>query len=719
MDGFFGELRRRKVAKAAALYAVVAWVIIEVSSIVFPALQLPEWTVTFVVLLALIGFPIVLIFSWVFDFTTSGVVRTPTAPVGATSADATVSKGRVIDFVVIAVLAGVIAWLGWERMADRDGPEMPALDSIAVLPFANMSGDPENEYFGDGLAEELLNALVRVDGLRVAARTSSFEYKGQNLDVRRIGEALDVAAVLEGSVRRVGDRVRVTAQLIRAEDGFHLWSETYDRTMDDIFALQDEISLAIVDALRVTLGASEREAVVTHATTNVAALEAYMRGRFEMNKRTGASLRLAVEYFEDAVEADSEYARAYSGLADSWILMSGYAGTAEEESNTRAEEYARRALELDPDLAEANASLGLVLRNQGDVDGSIPLLERATQLNASYSPAFHWLGLSYSQAGRLQDALRVARRAVEIDPQYLTAKRALAGLLRDLGRHDEADAMWARILRDHPADPQVYSGAANDAWQRGERVEAFRRMVRAVELAPQDATLRAGLAQFLVQIGDIERAREQVVLVAQQDPDHSAVRNFPLTIAWATEHPDDAEQAMVVLREWPESMNRDVAMCGFAYSVGNVDLAKDMCTRSLAHFDWVPGSTEPLPAQGTNQTAILMLIAQQEGDTEIEESLANALRAHMATLREAGLDPVEVDWISALIDMLAGEDPAPFLELLPAALDQGNFGPTELRNVWVLRSLHGDPRFEAIVDDQLAQLAAVREVTNSIAIPAP
>ncbi|MCB1643629.1 MAG: tetratricopeptide repeat protein, partial [Xanthomonadales bacterium] len=375
MKAFLDELRRRGVTRAAAVYAVAAWAVIETSATILPALHLPDWTVTLVVVIALIGFPIALVVAWVFDLTRAGVIRTPgreSLPATQTGAQA---RGRAVELVVIAVLLGLVGWLGWERLqrpaeTAETTQEAGRLDSIAVLPFVNLSGDPSNEYFGDGLAEELLNVLVRIEGLRVTARTSSFQYKGRNLDIREIARDLGVATVLEGSVRRAGERVRITAQLIRATDGFHLWSETFDRELADIFAVQDEISQAIANALQSTLQPTSGGGERRH-TSNIAAYEAYLRGRFAMNQRTGPTLERAVEEFRQAIALDPDYAAAYSGLSDSYLLQSDYARLSNAESIRLAEPLARRAIELDPGLAEAHASMGLLLRDQGDKLGSI------------------------------------------------------------------------------------------------------------------------------------------------------------------------------------------------------------------------------------------------------------------------------------------------------------------------------------------------------------
>jgi TolB-like protein len=278
--GILQELQRRNVFKVAMVYLIASWVLIQVAETTFPALQLPEWTVTFVVVVLGILFPIAVIFAWAFELTPEGLKKSGEVDPGESI---TSSTGQRINYLIIGTLVIAVVVLVTTH-GGLGGSGQPSADadktkSIAVLPFVNMSDDASNEYFSDGLSEELLNVLAQVDGLRVAARTSSFHFKGQNEDLRSVGDKLGVEHVLEGSVRKSGNRIRVTAQLIKVDDGFHLWSDTYDHEMDDVFRIQDEISLAVVDALKVNLLGADRERLTKRATTNVEAHNLYLRGR--------------------------------------------------------------------------------------------------------------------------------------------------------------------------------------------------------------------------------------------------------------------------------------------------------------------------------------------------------------------------------------------------------------------------------------------------------
>ena len=324
MQTLLHELKRRRVFRVAGIYGIVAWVTAEVADVVFPALQLPDWTITFVIALLLLGFPVAMFFSWVFDIGPQGIERTEPLAERASG----MPSGERIGYIVLLVAAmGALGYLLYPSIGGVD--EDRTRDSIAVLPFADLSEDNSGEYFSEGMSEELLNLLVKVPDLRVAARTSSFAYKGEQVDVRDVARELGVDTVLEGSVRKSQNRVRITAQLIDAETGYHLWSDTYDRELEDIFAVQDEISAEIVKALKVTLGGTDEETqiMVREApTSNVEAYQLYLQARHQWKRRGEEPLRKSIELFDQALALDPEFARAYAGLAAAYVVLPGYAG---------------------------------------------------------------------------------------------------------------------------------------------------------------------------------------------------------------------------------------------------------------------------------------------------------------------------------------------------------------------------------------------------------
>ena len=457
---FLAKLKRRGVFRAAALYGTVAFVAIEGADLVFPRLAFPEWSVTLVVWLALVGFPLSLILAWKYEKTPEGLKTTD--PAQTVELDAIVAQPKRARWPAgIAALVGIaLLGLGAWWTLTRTGPGARDYDSIAVLPFANMSGDPDNEYFSDGLAEELINALAGVEDLKVAGRTSSFALRDQNLDLRTIGDTLGVETVLEGSVRRSEDRVRITAQLIDAETGFHLWSHEYDRNITDIFLVQEELAGSIVRALIPRLG-GDAEELYRGGTSDVQAYDLYVAGRQKWYSRRVPLLWEAVDDFEQAVALDPEFALGWSGLADAIDALAfrdarGYALV------PRAKVAAHRAVLLDPNLAEGWASWG-VLAFEADRDWTTAelALKRAIALKPSYAWARSSLGDMLRSQGRVKEAIEQQRMALELDPLSPVINVTLATSLAAARRFDEGRVQYERALA---VGDQVLAHAALLLW---------------------------------------------------------------------------------------------------------------------------------------------------------------------------------------------------------------------------------------------------------------
>jgi TolB-like protein/tetratricopeptide (TPR) repeat protein len=461
---FYRELRRRKVIRVAAFYIVASWVAVEVASVVFPEFMLPAWSVRLVILLALIAFPFVVVLAWVFDITRGGVQRTPAVAVDANEA--------------VALPA-------------------PPERSLAVLPFRNIGGDRENEYFCEGLAEDLLIVLSRVEGLRVAARSSAFAFRDGTSDVRTIGEKLNVANVLEGSVRKSNGRLRIAVRLVDTADGFQRWTEVFDREQGDIFEIQDEISRAVFDALEVEVYGAKRPRVVP-GTRDVEAYNLYLMGRHQFHKRTEESLRSAVRFFEQATERDPAFALPYTGLADSYSLLSasgeGYGQIPVEEAISRAAPLVEKALELDPSLAEAHASRGFLDRLREDSAGAERELRRALELNPDYSTARSWLGLTLMDLGRLREAQAEFQRAWEADPLSPIVGSNLGFSLLKTGELDAAREHFQRVMEIAPEFTVAHSGMAQLERKSGRLETAEEWWERASRINPNRAYYPANLA---------------------------------------------------------------------------------------------------------------------------------------------------------------------------------------------------------------------------------
>ncbi len=439
MASMWGEMRRRNVFKVAVAYAIVAWLLIEMTATVFPALKLPEWTVTFVTALILISFPVILIGAWAFEVTPDGLKRTREVPLEHSITHIT---GRRFDFAIIGLLVIAVVFLIVDNYVlvgepapvvseQADFSIQPVEKSIAVLPFVNMSSDPEQEFFSDGLSEEILNLLAKIRGLKVIGRTSSFAFKGTNVDLRDIGQTLGVKTVLEGSVRKSGERVRITAQLIDVSDGAHIWSETYDRTMTDIFAVQDDVAAAIIDALQIHVGTNPTRGRPTESTE---AYTLFLKARASFDSSAVINTE---ELLLQAVELDPKFAEAYELLAYCYWILCG-TGTTVAEGQKLTGDAAAKALALDPDLVFAQA-----LYQSGNVEnysylGEIEAFERAMRQQPGNSALMDALAWDLVEAGYLQEALEVAERLVELEPLSPLVNFNLATALYAVGRTSEA-----------------------------------------------------------------------------------------------------------------------------------------------------------------------------------------------------------------------------------------------------------------------------------------
>jgi TolB-like protein/Flp pilus assembly protein TadD len=438
---FVNELKRRNVFRVGVAYAIVAWLLLQVADVVLNNIEAPGWVFQAILLLVAFGFPFALIFAWAFELTPQGLKKEKDIVPSDSVAHVT---GRKLDFAIIGLLAIAVVFLVVDNYVLREDPAPlvsdqtePAIQaeekSIAVLPFVNMSDDPGNEYFADGLSEELLNLLAKIPSLKVIGRTSSFAFKGKNEDLRLIGEALGVTTVLEGSVRKSGERVRVTAQLINVSDGSHIWSDTYDRTLDDIFAIQDDVAAAIIGALQIHVGTNPTRG---RPTDNTEAYALFFQARVLINAKDPAG---AEEILLKAVELDPNFADAYELLAFSYWEQTGWLIPATDGKRLMGE-AAAKALAIDPDLAFAHALHESASNNSWLrwIQG----LERAAREEPGKTEVVEALVWDLLQVGYFQEALRFAERYADRDPLLPAANYWLANALYAVGRTTEADAAW-------------------------------------------------------------------------------------------------------------------------------------------------------------------------------------------------------------------------------------------------------------------------------------
>ena len=396
-------------------------------------------------------------------------------------------------------------------------PIQPEVPSIAVLPFVNTSADPGQDYFCDGLAEELIDALARLQGLRVVARTSAFQFKGQARDIREVGEKLDVMTVLEGSVRKAGSRLRINAQLINTADGFHMWSDRYDREMDDIFLIQDEMASAIVNELKGQLLEGSDAPLVRPPTVDVEAYNLYLKGRYCLNQRTEETLNNAVSLFEDAIARDPGYAGAYGGLADGLTLLgpAGY-GPAHVDVLSRARAAALRAIELDDRSAEAHEALGFLrFRVDWDWTGAEKQLRRAIEMNAGSASAHHRLALTLIAQERSEEAVSAISRAIELDPLALVYNTAKGRILSFARRYDEAFVQFGHTLELDPNFAQVHFDLGAAYAYRGRFDEAIAEFGKGLTLSGR-RTLMVSVLGYIYGIAG-RRSDAQAVLQELRD----------------------------------------------------------------------------------------------------------------------------------------------------------------------------------------------------------
>lgn len=444
----FADLKRRQVFRVAAMYGAVGFAVVQVADVFVPALRLPPTLITVVALLVILGFPLAIAVSWAFERGPDGLRRTPDAGPGELEAIAAQKATHRWPIGVAALAgAGLIALSAWWLLSGRIG-EGRSYESIAVLPLVNLSGNPEFDFFGEGLAEELLSILAGEDSLRVAARTSSFAFAGRDVDIRTIADSLGVETVLEGSVRRSADRLRVTLQLIEAEGGFHIWSEDYDRPLADLLVLQQEIASSVVDALLPRLRGAGEDAIVRGGTADLDAWEEYVLGRQKWHTREVALLRESVEHMRRAVARDSAFALAWSGLADA-IDALAFRDLAAGDLVPEGRLAALRALVLEPELAEGWVSAG-VLAIEFDYDRELGELafRRAVDLKPSYAHAQHQLGGLLRNVGRIEQARPHLERAIVLDPLSPIAREGYANLLQisgDLAGAREQYEIGARL----------------------------------------------------------------------------------------------------------------------------------------------------------------------------------------------------------------------------------------------------------------------------------
>src|SRR5882724_795850 len=464
LQNFLGELKRRHVYRVAIAYGIVAWLLVQVATQVFPFFEIPTWIVRLVVLLTVLGFPVAVVVAWAFEMTPEGIRRAE--DVGPNEYMPRWSTRRFAALVIsVAILAAGVplfqlsrskpTWLPWTDVASTASQK-----SIAVLPLLNESGDPGDEYFSDGLSEELIAALAQVKGLKVIGRSSLFRFKDKKEDSKTIGKNLGVTTLLEGTVRKQGDQVRIVAELINAADGSELWSRTLDRELKDIFAVQAEIAEAVATSLELTVLGPEEKSARNASTKNVEAHNAYLQGHFYFERRNLDDYRKSVGFFEQATQIDPDYALAYAERSEAWAWIGDLSSEKQKEAWAASGSDAEKAVAIDPNLAEAHAALGWVrFFIEWKFAEGLAELRRAQQLSPWNPTANDLMARVVVYLGQFQEAEKLARQAIELDPLSYQARTSLARILFTEGKLDEADASARRAAELQP------TAAGSPRWQ--------------------------------------------------------------------------------------------------------------------------------------------------------------------------------------------------------------------------------------------------------------
>jgi len=527
MTSFWGELKRRNVVRVAIAYAIVSWVLLQMADVVLDNIEAPTWVFQAILLLVVLGFPIALIFAWAFELTPDGLKKEKDVD---RSESITRITGRKLDFIIISVLVLGLVYFAYDKFLLAPTGDEPAVTattqpadparserselSIAVLPFVNMSDDPGNEYFSDGISEEILNMLAQLPGLRVAARTSSFQFKGMNLDIAKIADTLNVAHILEGSVRKSGTKLRITAQLIKADDGFHLWSSSYNRELDDIFTVQEEIATAISDALKVTLaldsasGENLPPTIIRAANTD--AYEAYLRGRQLIHRRGRIPLEEAVRHLEHSLRLDNNFAPAHAQLAIATALLSdvpdAYGTLTLEEVRKKAIPHLDRAEELEPNLAEVYAGRALLALDTKNLESTIEFAQKAVDLNPSYADAMVWSYLAKIELGRYDEIESDLEQILLIDPMTIIGRSNYVVWLGITDKITEAHKLADELLAQDPWQGYMSHARLSMSYE-GNMVDGLSWGLKAHEQDPDNAFSNIFVVQSLVWASEYDEAR--------------------------------------------------------------------------------------------------------------------------------------------------------------------------------------------------------------------
>ena len=703
--GLVSELRRRNVLRMAVLYMVAAWLIMQVAEVVIALAGLPALVGPLVLVVLAIGFPIALAFAWFYEITPEGIALEKDVARGDSITPAT---GRRMDFVVISLLAAALVVFAFHTW----WPSAPVDRSVAVLAFENMSNDPAQEYFSDGIAEELLNTLTKVSDLRVISRSSSFSFKGKDLDIPTIAKRLNVAHVLEGSVRKMGDSVRITAQLVDASTDAHLWSETYDRelTTQNIFAVQSEIAAAIADKLRATLTEQDQADLRKVPTLSLEAYQSYLLGRQRMVDRSSASLEKASAYFLDAVEHDPDFALAYVALAETYMLLGDYAGMSLNEVLVKSEPAIAAAIKLDGELAQAYVARGAVRSKAGDLGSAIVAFERAIELDPNYAKAYHWYAdVLLNRRQEPDTALALLEKAYTLDPVSPALIVTMGQALSMLGRFDEALAYYQEAMDIEPAYASSYYLMGElHAFVHGRLDLGVRWGMEAAAIDPRYVTNLQALGIYYLALGDDGQAEYWINRALEAGPDRFRANRAAGFLYY--QRGDDAKVREVARRLEAIAPGNNATL----YLLVALADYREVLRYAAADHPELACDREPDIGRVNLMPAINISLALEEsGDADCANRLLDGALDRMQSIPRLGV--LGYGFADAEIHARQGR-PELALAALRQAVEEGCcvFWWSQAERSPHTTSLRDDPRFIVIMntirDEMAGQLASVREM---------
>lgn len=689
LSAVMGELSRRKVLRTMGAYAVAVFVILQLMDAAVEPLRLPDWFPTLVVISLILGFPVVFVLAWQLDITGQGLKKT-------TRRDGLLSRSQTTALFSVMFLLTAAMGLGFYQyysgvFANAPAQAQPlAVDtprnfsapenSIAVLPFTDLSEQGNQAHFSDGMAEEILNLLAQVEGLHVAARTSSFQFRNPSQDIRQIGRALNVRAVLEGSIRTAGNQIRLTAQLINVEDGYHIWSQTYDRELKDVFALQDEVASSIAEELVDSFDGLAQKMSPSSRTQNLQAFEAYRTGRLHWWRRSPTELQKAIELFAQALEHDPNYAPAYAAIADSWILLSLYGNFDQIRAIERANPMIEKALALDPTSAEAFAALGLARMQIAQRDSAESALRQAIRLNEDYIPARLWLANLLGEQGRIPEQGLVLQEAMALDPLNELLAVNYSGNLFSRGDYEGAKDLLAGLILVKPDSARLLGTISGLAIGRGELVEAWEYARRAYELEPDNPSVIQTMAKVWMELGDVEQSERLLLDGLELAQDNSELQSMYFNLLVFNGRVEEAEQVVKDLFPQPIETLPENFQRYYHFQKALIRLVSEDYPSARDELEQAIDHDGKGNYSGDNLFALTMsaFLNEQLGDTALaQQRLAEAEQA-LRRARVNGVDEPSLYYTDASIYVIKGLYEKA-LESLRTAYEKG------WRQSWVLR----------------------------------